>query len=341
MLYRDSDQFPRFLTLQKFVCVMAAVALAWLPCINPANASATIQSNSELRFELPANGNLRVENLRGAVMAETWQENYVSVSAVSDNGEVSTTPPVVDRGEALLSIRLARGPKASPRGNLQLHVPARAHLAIQTADGAVSVRGVPAALLAQSLSGEIRLEVQQNSNATLVADSKTGGVTSSIDALAVNRGASPQLQGRIGSGAASVRLYSQAGHINISAGTAASARTVSSAPTRVPLGATETPTPKQRPGVAGPERNTTGAGTPAPATTAPEEISEGDVIRVDTELVGLNVSVVDRGTNRGVNDLTKEDFRLYEDNAQQQIAHFESASAPFNLVLLIDLSGTT
>jgi hypothetical protein len=89
---------------------------------------------------------------------------------------VSTTPPVVDRGEALLSIRLARGPKASRRVNLQLHVPARAHLAIQTADGAVSVRGLPAALLAQSFSGEIRFEIPGNANATLVADSKTGGV---------------------------------------------------------------------------------------------------------------------------------------------------------------------
>jgi VWFA-related protein len=65
------------------------------------------------------------------------------------------------------------------------------------------------------------------------------------------------------------------------------------------------------------------------------------VIRVDTELVSVNVSVVDRGTNRGVNDLTKEDFRLFEDNAPQQVAHFDSASAPFNLVLLIDLSGST
>src|SRR5436853_2030189 len=175
---------------------MVAVALAWLPCISPANASANIQSNGELRFELPANGNLRVENLRGAVMAETWPENYVSVSAVSDNGELSTTPPVVDRGEGLLSIRLARAPKAAPRVNLQLHVPARAHLAIQTADGAVQVRGLPAALLAQSFSGEIGVDLPLSSDTNLVADSKTGNVTSSIAGLAVNRGLSPQLQGR-------------------------------------------------------------------------------------------------------------------------------------------------
>src|SRR2546430_2160289 len=342
MLYRDPDQFSPLSTLRKFVCVMAIGVFALLPSIGPVNAASTIQSNGELRFELPANGNLRVENLRGAVMAEIWQENYVSVSAVSDNGELSTTPPVVDRGEGLLSIRLARAPKAAPHVNLQLHVPARAHVAIQTADGAVQVGGLPAALLAQSFSGEIGIDLPLNSDANLVADSKTGNVTSSIAALAVNRGLSPQLQGRIGSGTTSVRLYSQAGNINLSAGAGSSARTVSSAPTRrVPLDATETPTPKQRPDLVGPKRNTAAAGTPAPATTAPEEISEGDVIRVDTELVGLNVSVVDRGTKRGVNDLTNDDLRLYEDNAQQQIAHFESASAPFNLVLLIDLSGST
>src|SRR5437660_5279694 len=41
----------------------------------------------ELRFELPANGNLRIENLRGAVIARVWQENYVSVAAVTDSGK--------------------------------------------------------------------------------------------------------------------------------------------------------------------------------------------------------------------------------------------------------------
>jgi VWFA-related protein len=108
----------------------------------------------------------------------------------------------------------------------------------------------------------------------------------------------------------------------------------------VPLAPVESPSPKQRPELEGIKSNPA-QGTPAPLDKEPQEISEGDVIRVDTELVGLNVSVVDRGTNRGVNGLTKEDFRLFENDGQQQIAHFESASAPFNLVLLIDLSGST
>jgi VWFA-related protein len=72
-----------------------------------------------------------------------------------------------------------------------------------------------------------------------------------------------------------------------------------------------------------------------------QEISEGDVIRVDSQLVSLNMSVIDRHTNRGLIGLTKSDFRLFENGTQQQILQFESSSAPFDLVLLIDISGST
>jgi VWFA-related protein len=71
------------------------------------------------------------------------------------------------------------------------------------------------------------------------------------------------------------------------------------------------------------------------------EISEGDVIRVDAQLVALNVSVIDRGTNRGLTGLVQSDFKLFENGEEQRIVQFESSSAPFDLVLLIDLSGST
>jgi VWFA-related protein len=164
----------------------------------------------------------------------------------------------------------------------------------------------------------------------------------------VNQTSRPQLKGRLGRGGKSVRLYSQAGNITLAGAGEETSRVVTTGQTfptpaerRETNAPGQTPTPAQRPELIGPAKNPTAAGTPAPVSTGPEEISEGDVIRVDTELVSVNVSVVDRGTNRGVNDLTKENFRLYEDNVAQQIAHFESASAPFNLVLLIDLSGST
>jgi VWFA-related protein len=338
MIYRAPSTRSPANSLIKLLCALALV----LPLIGSAFTSVASQNDAALHFELPANGNLRVENLRGAVIAEVWNENYVSVSAIADNGQAANVPPVVDRGETLLSIRLSRPTANASPVNLELRVPARTHLSITTGAGSIEVAGLPAALLAQSGTGEIRLNLPQRAGANVVADSKTGSVVSSIAELAANRGTAPQLRGRIGDGGNSVRLSSQAGNIVLASAADVTVRTVPpETPRTAQLEPSEMPTPKQRPDLVGPDRTATPAGTPAPPDTGPVEISEGDVIRVDTELVSVNVSVVDRGTNRGVNGLTKADFRLYEDNAPQQIAHFESSSAPFNLVLLVDLSGST
>jgi VWFA-related protein len=94
------------------------------------------------------------------------------------------------------------------------------------------------------------------------------------------------------------------------------------------------------PKLIGPDNAKAPAGTPADKAENPE-ISEGDVIRVDSQLVTLNISVVDRSTSRGLAGLVQSDFQLFEDGQEQQIVQFESSSAPFDLVLLIDLSGST
>ncbi len=88
------------------------------------------------------------------------------------------------------------------------------------------------------------------------------------------------------------------------------------------------------PRLVGSENISKGAGTPANSTDS-EEIGEGDVIRVDSQLASLNLSVIDRNTNRGVLGLTQSDFRLFEDGIEQRLLQFESASAPFDLILPI------
>jgi len=79
---------------------------------------------------------------------------------------------------------------------------------------------------------------------------------------------------------------------------------------------------------------------PEPAET-PQEVDEDEVVRVESDLVTLNVSVVDRASGRGLHGLTAEDFRVYEDNVEQKVEHFETSEAPFDLLLLLDLSGST
>ena len=301
------------------------------------------QTNSGVRLELPANGNLRVENLRGAVIMEVGDEAFVSVSAIAESGELIASPAVIQSSASLLSVRVARADK-SPRVHLKLRIPAKTHAAIFTGNGSVEVQGVPRALLIQTVSGDVRIDVPDRSNATVVAESTTGNVAAALDSLSVDQTQRPQLRGRLGNGTGSVRIFSAAGNVTLAPLTESAASvkpTESSLPRRDETPRTYQPRQDRPPEMIGNEENKPGVGTPARPATTPEEVSEDDVIRVDTELVSVNVSVVDRGTSHGVNGLTKEDFRLYENNATQQILHFESSSAPFNLVLLVDLSGST
>ena len=68
--------------------------------------------------------------------------------------------------------------------------------------------------------------------------------------------------------------------------------------------------------------------------------TEDPVERINTNLVILNVGVADR-RGQAITNLSREDFAVYEDGARQSIVSFEPTSAPFSLVLLLDMSGST
>src|SRR5215211_8471764 len=74
--------------------------------------------------------------------------------------------------------------------------------------------------------------------------------------------------------------------------------------------------------------------------TGPEEVDAGDIIRVNTTLVTLPVSVMDRD-GRYIPNLQKEDFRIWEDGVEQQVAFFASVDKPFSVVLMLDTSPST
>ena len=65
-----------------------------------------------------------------------------------------------------------------------------------------------------------------------------------------------------------------------------------------------------------------------------------DVVRIDTNLVTVPVSVVDRD-GRYISDLLKEDFHIVEDGVEQEIAYFGTVEKPFTVVLMIDTSAST
>ena len=65
-----------------------------------------------------------------------------------------------------------------------------------------------------------------------------------------------------------------------------------------------------------------------------------ETIRIDSDLVDLKVSVLARGAATQVPLLEQKDFVVLEDGSPQEIAFFAAADAPFDLVLLLDLSGS-
>ncbi|HSR53701.1 MAG TPA: VWA domain-containing protein [Acidobacteriota bacterium] len=65
------------------------------------------------------------------------------------------------------------------------------------------------------------------------------------------------------------------------------------------------------------------------------------IFRSSVNLIHLNVAVSDRRNNRSVAHLRPNDFSIYEDGQLQEIERFDNTEAPFNLLLLLDVSGST
>jgi VWFA-related protein len=265
-----------FSKVHKVLC-----GLIFLAAFSPATAHA----EGEIRFDLPAGGQLKVRNDFGNVSAEVWDNEFLAVSAII-GGDGSTrlqrSPILVESRGSVISISVVRRP-------IDPVVPV--HLKIK-------------------ISGDLDIK----------ARSARGIVKSFLGGTPVEN---QQFQTRLGNGGRKLDIQTEAGEIVLTY-----EAEVTSQSTR------------KQPELIGANNRRPPAGTstgPVPG----DDISEGDVIRVDSQLVTLNISVIDRGTNRGLAGLDQADFQLFEDGQEQRIVQFESSNAPFDLVLLIDLSGST
>lgn len=282
-----------------------------------------------LTAPLPEGGEVSIENRRGGVRVEVWGEGQVSVEG-AEGGPRRALPVTLGRTARGLAVKVAPAAKPS-RVDLVVRVPRYARLSVATADGELVVNGLPASLSAQTISGELRVTLSAPAAAELTAQSLNGSVVIGEGVIAGAAGERRgKVEARLGAGGPAVKLFSGRGRIHLEA-----RADVASQPAPRPAQTARdrvTPDPDEGAPVRRP--------TPAPPEE-PQEVDEDEVVRVESELVTLNVSVVERASGRGLTGLTAAHFRLYEDNVEQQIEHFESSGAPFDLVLLLDLSGST
>jgi VWFA-related protein len=87
--------------------------------------------------------------------------------------------------------------------------------------------------------------------------------------------------------------------------------------------------------------------TPSPTPTnqsqtssSGEEVAEGDIVRVETQLVSVPAVVTDRN-GHPVAGLRAENFVVLEDGKPQRVTNFATTEAPFEIALLLDTSGST
>ncbi len=72
----------------------------------------------------------------------------------------------------------------------------------------------------------------------------------------------------------------------------------------------------------------------------PPPAEDDEVIRVETNLVTMPVSVLDRD-GRFISGLQQRDFKIFEDGVEQKLDYFQSVEQPFTVILLIDVSPST
>ncbi|HEY9284042.1 MAG TPA: hypothetical protein VIP46_11370, partial [Pyrinomonadaceae bacterium] len=171
----------RFLvvTLLLVACCALGVAAAAATSVAGAQGDA---ADGFMRVELPPGRELRVENRLGGVSVELWDEPRVGVAYEIEGGADAggKSPVRLERTENSLALvvaapaRTARA-KAARRVDLRLRVPAGAQLSVFTANGAVEVLGSPARLDAQTVSGDLRLQLA--GDADVMARALAGTIT--------------------------------------------------------------------------------------------------------------------------------------------------------------------
>ncbi|HJQ22734.1 MAG TPA: VWA domain-containing protein [Blastocatellia bacterium] len=79
------------------------------------------------------------------------------------------------------------------------------------------------------------------------------------------------------------------------------------------------------------------AGAQEPAPPMPGKPGKDEqVVKLSTQVVNVDVTVIDKKTGRIYNNLTQKNFTIYEDGVKQEITNFRNGEGPMTAVLLLE-----
>jgi VWFA-related protein len=75
-----------------------------------------------------------------------------------------------------------------------------------------------------------------------------------------------------------------------------------------------------------------------PVPPVPKDLKQEPPIRLSTQVVNVDITVVDKKSGRLYTNLTKKNFIIYEDGVKQETTNFASGEGPMTAVLLLENS---
>lgn len=320
------DPFPTLNCVRRAVALFLCGVMTAFPLTSVGRAQ-TARYFDESRLLLPLKSTVRVNNPRGDVRVIIGRSDYVEISAKRHKA----SGPIVGADEVLIEDRggqvtVSTSPPNFTTGvDLEISLPAGLYVRLYSDIGALRVEGTPAGLLATTARGSITLTLPETSDADIALSSSTGVVKSALPVDKYGAFDIHTLQGKIGKGGPILVANAGQGDVIIESGA-------------------ETPAPVQaKPALLKPNQTSLQATgdvvTPPPAGAPPGDDADDDVVRIESSLVTFTAKATTRD-GRTIPNLTRNDFEVFEDNVKQEIGYFEPVNAPFNLVLLIDLSGS-
>jgi VWFA-related protein len=298
----------------------AAMGGVWAAAAGPAQAQAVWQREISEPY-----GVVVVRNAAGRTTVSSRGGGAIQVVAERADGSAPAERGIkVEAGApGVVSITVAAG---EPATLLELTVPVNTHVSVQGGAGTVLLQGALSGFSAETTSGTIVAQLPAEGDAD-VSMKSAGEIVSTLKLVSTSTG------GRLGRGGPRYDLKSASGKIFLLAhpgtGLAEGKRQLAE---QVELGA---PPEKTEPVETREERVSRGRGPRLTPTS-----SSGAAISVTSQMVLANVSVSMPATeNEAV--LGKEDFVMLDEGAPQQITYFAPVDEPLDLILLLDLSGST
>ncbi|HEY9231312.1 MAG TPA: hypothetical protein VIS78_04180, partial [Blastocatellia bacterium] len=198
--------------------VAALLCLTLLVINHPARAQSSAMRIES--FDLNGDGQVRIENMRGAVRIDVWEMPTVRVVAEKRTPAGAALEPndlLLMGIQNTITVQCRQSNRAG-RIDLTVTVPRRSQVQIVGGAWPVEVNGSLGGAVVQTTSGAIAYRIPGNDDATVAMRTARGLVRSTAPLAVSSRNGSQSMEGRLGGGSAPIILNSESGNITLTPG---------------------------------------------------------------------------------------------------------------------------